>query len=103
MNQLKHKQLPPQRVFAIFQNNFSKPVHHLIQNEETLPQQKHDFHPILADFGRDQFSIRINDNGNDIFVTPLDSFSFKSKIPFQKKYKTLAKIQQNLYINNLYS
>ena len=35
--------------------------------------------------------MRINDKVNDTIVKPLDSFSFNSIIPFQNKYKTLAK------------
>ena len=50
-----------------------------------LPHQRHDSHPILADYGTDQFSIRINDKCNDPIVKPLDSFSFKSIIPFYSK------------------
>ena len=91
LNQLKHKQLPPQIDFAIIQNNSLTPVHYLIQHEKILPHQKHDSHPILADYGTDQFSIRINDKSNDIFIKPLASFSFKSIVPFQNKYKTPAR------------
>ena len=78
LNQLKHKQLPPQIDFALLQNGTLKPVHYLIKYEEILPHQKHDSHPILADYGTDQFSIRNNDKGNGIVVKPLHSFSFKS-------------------------
>ena len=74
--------------FAILQNDTLKHVHYLIKHEEKLPHQKHDRHPILADYGTDQFSIRINDKGNDIVVKPLQSFSFKSVTPFQTKFKT---------------
>ena len=73
VNQLNQKQLPPQIDFAILQNNSLTPVHYLIQHEETLPHQNHDSHPVLADYGSDQFSILINDKGNDIIVKPLDS------------------------------
>ena len=74
LNQLKHKQLPLQIDFAILQNNTLKPVHYLIEHKEILPHQKHDSHPILADYSTDQFSIRINDKGNDIIVKPLHFF-----------------------------
>ena len=77
LNQLKHKQLPPQIDFALLQNNAPTPVQYLIKHEEVLPHQKHDSHPILADYGTDHFSIRINDKGNDIVVKPLQSFSLK--------------------------
>ena len=75
LNQLKHKQLPPEIDFAILQNNSLTPVHYLIQHAEILPHQKYDSHSTLADYGTDQISIRINDKGNDIIVKPLDSFS----------------------------
>ena len=61
LNQLKHKQLPPQIDFALIQNGSLKPVHYLIKHEEMLPHQKHDSHPILADYGTDKFFIRFND------------------------------------------
>ena len=97
LNQLKHKQLPPQIDFAILQNKTLTPVHYLIRHEEFLPHQKHDSHPTLADYETDQLSIRINDKGNDIFVKPLDSFSFKYIIPFQNKHKTPAKNNKSLH------
>ena len=71
LNQLKHKQLPPLIDFALLQNGTLKHVHYLIKHEEILPHQKHDSHPIVADYGTDQFPIRINDKGNDIVVKPL--------------------------------
>ena len=93
-DQLKHKQLPPQIDFAIIQNNSLTPFHYLLQHEEILRHQKHDFHSILVDYGTDQFSIRITEQGNDIIVKPLDSFSFKSIIPFQNEY-TIPAIKHN--------
>ena len=42
INQLKHKQLPPQIDFAILRNDTLKPLHYLIKHEEILPHQKHD-------------------------------------------------------------
>ena len=83
LNQLKPKQPPPLIDFALIQNTFLTPVHYLIHHEIILPHQKQDSHPIFANYGTDQFSIRINDKGNDIIVKPLDSLSFKSIIPFQ--------------------
>ena len=103
LNPLKQKQLPPQIDFAILQNDTLTPVHYLIKHEEILPYQKHDSHPILADFGTYQFSIRINDGGNDIIVKLLDSFSFKSINSFQNKYKTPAKNVTNFYTNTFYT
>ena len=88
INQLKHKHLPPQSDFAVLQNNKITPAHYLIKHEEVLPHQKHDSHPILADYGTDQFFLRINDKGNDIILKPLNSFSFNAVAPFQAKFKT---------------
>ena len=105
INQIKHKQLRPQIDFALLQNGTLKPVHYLIEHEEILPHQKDDSHPILAYYGTDQFSIRINDKGNDIVVKPLQSFSFKSITPFQTKFKRPIKKnnktlhQQSLLLN----
>ena len=53
INQLKHKQLPPQIDFAILQDITLKIVHYLIKHKEVLPHQKHDSNPILADYGTD--------------------------------------------------
>ena len=103
INQLKHKQLPPQTDFAILQEDTLKPVHYLIKHEELLPHQKHDSHPILADYGTDQFSIRINDKGKDIVVKPLQPFSFKSVTPFQTKFKTpIEKNNKTLHQQSLF-
>ena len=51
---------------------------------------KNDSHPILAELGRDQFLIRINDKGNEIIVKSLNSFLFKSVTPLQTKFETLV-------------
>ena len=90
----------------MLQNNKLKPVHYLIKHEEVLPHQKHDSHPILADYGTDQFSLRFNDKGNDINVKPLNSFSFNAITPFQTKFKAPVKKhnkslhQQSLLLND---
>ena len=75
LSQLKDKQLTPQIDFALLQNGTLGPVHYLIKHGEILAHQKHDSHSILADYGTDQFSIRINDKGNDLVVKPLHSYS----------------------------
>ena len=106
INQLKHKQLPPQIDFAVLKDNTLTHVHYSIKHEDVQPHQKHDSHPILADYGTDQFSIRINDKGNDIIVKPFNSFSFKSITPFQTKFKPPIKKnnkslhQQSLLLND---
>ena len=68
--------------------------------------RRNDCHPILADYGDDQFSIRINNKGEDIHTKPLDSFSFHSIVPFESKYKKPTKnqtksfLQQSLILND---
>ena len=101
LNQFEHKQLPPQKDFAITNNSLT-PVHYLIQHEENLPHEKHDSHPILPEYGTDQISIRINDEGNDNIVKHLDSFSFETINLFQYKNRTPEK-KTNLSTNNLNS
>ena len=93
VHQLRHKQLPPQIDFSIMKDNQLKPVHYLVKHEEFKYNQKNDCHPILADYADDQFSIRINNKGEDIQMKPLDSFSFKSIVPFESKYKKPTKNQ----------
>ena len=91
INKLKHKQLPLQIDLAVLQDSTLKPVHYSIKHEEVLPHQNYDSHPVLADYGTHQFSIRINDKGNDVLVKPLISFSFEFVTPFQTKFKTPVK------------
>ena len=98
VHQLRHKQLPPQIDFSIMKDNQLKPVQNLVKHEEIKYNQKNDCHPILADYGDDQFSIRINNK--DIHIKPLDSFSFQSIVPFESNIKSLQKNKQNLFYNN---
>ena len=106
IHQLRHKQLPPQIDFSIMKDNQLKPVHYLVKHEEIKYNQKNGCHPILADYGEDQFSIRINNKGEDIYIKPLDSFSFQSIVPFESKYerppKNQAKslLQQSTIVND---
>ena len=87
-------------------DNQLKPVHYLVKHEEIKYNQKNDCHPILADYGDDQFSIRINNKGEDIHIKPLDSFSFQSIVPFESKYKkptknqTKSLLQQSTILND---
>ena len=105
-HQLKHKPLPPQIDFSIMKDNQLKTVHYLVKHEEIKYNQKNDCHPILADYGDDQFSIRINNKGEDIHIKHLDSFSFQSIVPFESKYKRPTKnqakalLQQSTILND---
>ena len=93
IHQLRHQQLPPQIDFSAMKDIQLKPIHYLVKNEEIKYNQKNDCHPILADYGEDQFFIRINNKGEDIHIILLDSFSFQSIVPFQSKYKRPTKNQ----------
>ena len=93
IHQLRHKQLPPQIDFSIMKDNKLKPVHCLIKHEEVKYNRKNDCDPSLADYGEDQFSIRINNEGKDIQIKPLDSFSLQSIVPFESKHKRPTKNQ----------
>ena len=106
IHQLRHKQLPPQIDFSIMKDNQLKPVHYLVKDEDIKYNQKNDCHPILADYGEDQFCIRINNKGEAIHIKPLDSFSFQSIVPFESKYKRPIKnkakslLQQSTILND---
>ena len=77
-----------------------------MKHEEIKYNQKNDCHPIFADYGDDQFSIRINNKGEDIHIKPLNSFSFQSIVPFESKYKrptknqTKSLLQQSTILND---
>ena len=100
VHQLRHKQLPPQIDFSIMKDNQLKPVHYLVKHEEIKYNQKNDCHPILADYGDDQFSIRINNKGEDIHIKTLDSFFFNLLFHLNQNIKSLQKTKQNLSYNN---
>ena len=77
-----------------------------MEHEEIKYNQKNDCHPILADYGEDQLSFRVNNKGEDIHIKPLDSFSFQSIVPFESKYKRPTKnkakslLQQSTILND---
>ena len=78
--QLQHKTLPPHIDFLQLKNdNILKPIHYFVKHEDVCtPYTKNDSHLILVDYGHDQFTLRIQDKGNIVKYTPLDSFFFQS-------------------------
>ena len=100
-HQIRHKQLPPQIDFSIMNDNQLKPVYYLVKHEEINYHQKNDCHPILADYGEAQFSIRINNKGEDILKKPLNSISFQSIVPFESKHKRPTKNQTKTLLQQL--
>ena len=71
LNHGRHKQLPPQVLFATLthadQIKF-KPVHCLFKHETVFPSLKDDCHPGLAHFGKDQFPIRKDKEGEEMLL-----------------------------------
>ena len=104
---LKHQQLPPQIHFStLTHDNQITTVHYLVQHENVLLSQKDDCHPILVDFGNDQFCSHINDRGANIVFKPLVAFSFEAVQPFQSQYRkpikknSITVLQQTAILNN---
>ena len=100
IHQLRHKQLPPQIDFSIMKDNQLKPVHYLVKHEDIKYNGKNDCHPILTDYGDDQFSIRIKNKGEDIHIKPLDSFFFNPLSHLNTNTSDLQRIKQNHSYNN---
>ena len=68
---MKHKQLPPQVLFATLTHDDQiklKPVHYLVKDETVLPSLEDDCHPGLAHFGKDQFPIGNHNEGEKKIV-----------------------------------
>ena len=107
LSQQKNKQIPPQiRIATVTHDNQIKPVHYLIKHETVILSQKDESHPILAGFGKDQFSIRFIDfrrkhharSTRQIFFW---WFYFISKFitkPIKKSIKTL--LQKSATLND---
>ena len=86
MNHVKHKQLPPQVLFATLTHDDQikfKPLNCLIKYETVLPSLKDDCHSGLVHFGNDQFLIGIDNQGENKVIKTLDSFSFDAVQPVQ--------------------
>ena len=105
LNQEKHKQLPPQVLFATLTHDDQsklKPVHYLVKHETVLPSLEDDCNPGLAQFAKDQFLIGKNNEGEKNVIKSLDSFSIDAvqpiQVPFKKSIRKNAKtlVQQFL-------
>ena len=73
LNQSKHKQVPPQFLFAtLTSHSHINLVHCLVKPETVIPSQKGDCNPLIAELGNDQFSIRNNDKGGNFINKPLE-------------------------------
>ena len=112
MCQLQHRTLPIRINFIRLKppNNSLKQIHYLLKHGDVVPTQKKDSHPILVDYGEDQFTLRVLDKGNTVRYTPLDSFSFNSvssfliinKKPMRNKVKTSPRESLLLNESDLY-
>ena len=76
-------------------DNQLKPVQYLVKHEEIKYNQKNVCHPILADFGEDQFSIRINNKGEDIQIKP-----FNPLFHLNLNKRDPQRTKQNHFYNN---
>ena len=102
LNQLKHKQLPPHFHFATRTHGSQiKPVHYLVKQKTLLRSQKDDCHPVLADFGNDQFCIHFIDEGANIIFIPLESLCLKLLNHFKVNIDNQSRKILNNYYNNL--
>ena len=88
LNQLKHKQIPPQfQLPKLTYDSQYKPEHYLVKHETVLPEQMDECHPTLADFGNHQLFFPVIDKGENIISKGPDQFSFEAVKPFQSQYK----------------
>ena len=90
LNNVKHKQLPPQVVFATLTHDDQiklKPVHCLVKHVTVLTSLKDDCHSGLAHFGKDQFPTCDGNEGEKNVIKTLDNFSFDAVNAFQVPIK----------------
>ena len=94
MNQIKHKKLLTQVLFASLTcDNQNKLEHYVGKHESVLLSQKEDCQSLLPDFGIDHFSIRTKAKIENIMNKPLVSFSLEAVKPLQSQYKQIKKYQ----------
>ena len=94
LNYVKHKQIPPQILFATLTHDDQmklKPVHCFFENETVLPSLKTDCHPGLAHFRNDQFPTRDHNEAEKNVIKTLDFFSFVAVHPVQVPLKNKAR------------
>ena len=86
LNLVKHKQLPPQVLFATLTHDDQiklKRVNCLVKQETVLPPLKDDCHPGLAHFRNDQFPFGNDNEVKKIVVKTMESFLFDAMQPIQ--------------------
>ena len=83
--------------FAVLtRHNKIKPVQYLDKLKNVSPPQKDDCHPILPDFGNDQFSNPINDKGENSDIKPPESIFFEAVKRFESQNKNQSRKYQNI-------
>ena len=50
--------------------NSLKQTHYLVEHEDVLPTHKIDYHPVLADYVDDQYTLRIEEKVISLLLTP---------------------------------
>ena len=91
LNHVKHKQLPPQVLFATLTHDYQmklKPVHYLFKHETVRLSLKDDCYPGLAHFGNDQFPL--------VMIMKEKKMLLKHWIPF----RLMVYIQSKLHLKN---
>ena len=76
-------------------------MYYLNKQEEVVPRQRHNSHSILTDYDIHHFFMHNNEKGNDIIITPLNSFFFKSNTLFQTNPQKTIKNQKSLHEQSL--
>ena len=59
----------------------------MVKHETVRPSQRDNCHPTLADFGGDNFSLRLIVKGENIILKLLDSFSSEAVKPFHGQFR----------------
>ena len=91
LNHVKHKQVPPQVVFATLTHDDRmklKPVHYLVKHETVRLSLKDDCYPGLAHFGNDQFPL--------VMIMKEKKMLLKHWIPF----RLMVYVQSKFHLKN---
>ena len=102
INQLKHKQLPPQIDFAILQNDTLKPVHYLIKHEEILPHQNMTLTQFLLIMVQTNFLYVLTIKEMILLSKHYNHSHLNKLLLFRQNSKHLLKRTIKLFINNLF-
>ena len=106
LNHGKHKQIPPQVLFAKLTHDDQiklKPMQYLVKRETALPSLKNDCHPCLAHFENHQFPIREVKEVEKNTVKTMESLLFDAVQPIQVPCKKLITRNAKTLIQKIFS